>query len=260
MAQWPENPLATSPLGYSAICQATSPLRYSATLMDLLILFGVGFSTGLSGAMIPGPLTLYVVSEAFRQGQTAGLKVAAGHLLLEAGFAALIVLGLRDLLSTALFRAAVVWVGGIGLVVMGGLLLRQLPRLSLVSARPSDHVGASGQRAEGHPGEGERGRDRGAFRGGPIAGGAFFSLTSPGFLIWWATIGTSVLLEGSLAGVPGITMVASGHALADLLWCWFVAFSVERGRAYCSDRTYRTIIGLIALCLIVLGVGLLLKP
>ena len=203
--------------------------------MDLLILFGVGFSTGLSGAMLPGPLTLYVVSEAFRQGQAAGLKVAAGHLLLEAGFAALIVLGLRDLLSTAAFRTAVVWVGCLGLVIMGGVLLRQLPRLSLA------------QRAEV------------AFRGGPVAGGAFFSLTSPGFLVWWATIGTSVLLEGSLSGVPGVTMVASGHALADVLWCWFVAFSVARGRTYCSDRVYRTIMGLIALCLIALGVGLPLK-
>ena len=204
-------------------------------MINLLILFGVGFSTGLSGAMIPGPLTLYIVSEAFREGQAAGLKAATGHLLLEAGFAALIVLGLRDLLSTAAFRTAVVWVGGVGLVVMGALLLVQLPRLSLT------------QRAQI------------TFQGGPVAAGAFFSLTSPGFLVWWATIGTSVLLEGTLAGVPGIVMVASGHALADVSWCWFLAFSVERGRAYCSDRTYRAVIGFIALCLIVLGAGLPLK-
>jgi threonine/homoserine/homoserine lactone efflux protein len=77
--------------------------------------------------------------------------------------------------------------------------------------------------------------------------------------MWWATIGASVLLEGSLNGAPGIAMVASGHALADVSWCWFLAFSVERGRVYCSDRTYRAIMGLAALCLVVLGVGLPLK-
>jgi threonine/homoserine/homoserine lactone efflux protein len=153
----------------------------------------------------------------------------------------------------------VVWVGCIGLVVMGGLLLRQLPRLSLTPARPSDHAGAGRQRAQARPGEGVGGRAWVAFQGGPVAAGAFFSLTSPGFLVWWATIGASVLLEGTLAGVPGIAMVASGHALADVSWCWFLAFSVERGRAYCFDRTYRTIVGLIALCLIALGVGLPLK-
>lgn len=203
--------------------------------MELLILFGVGFSTGLSGAMIPGPLTFYIVSEAFREGQAAGLKAAAGHLLLEAGFAALIVLGLRDLFSTATVRVAIMWVGCAGLIVMGGLLLWQLPHLSLAQRA---HV---------------------AFHGGTIAGGAFFSLTSPGFLIWWATIGASVLLEGASAGAAGVTMVASGHALADVFWCWFLAVSVERGRVYCSDRSYRVVMGLIALCLIVLGIGLPLK-
>ena len=53
-------------------------------MTDLFIfLFGIGLSTGLSGAMIPGPLTLYIVSEAFKSGQAAGLKVALGHLLIE---------------------------------------------------------------------------------------------------------------------------------------------------------------------------------
>ena len=76
--------------------------------MELLVLFGLGLSTGLSGAMIPGPLFLYTVSEAFRQGQVVGIKVALGHLLLEACFVVLVVVGLRDFLSSAAFRTAVV--------------------------------------------------------------------------------------------------------------------------------------------------------
>ena len=204
--------------------------------MGLFLLFGAGFSTGLSGAMIPGPLTFFVVSEAFRQGQIAGIKAAAGHLLLESGFCLLILLGLRDSFSTGAVRTVILWTGCVSLVAMGLLLLRRLPRLSLAQRAPV------------------------AFRGGTVAGGAFFSLTSPGFLLWWATIGAPVLLEGSRSGAPGIALVASGHALADLLWCWFLAVSVEQGRAYCSDRSYRIIMGLMAVCLIMLGVGLPLKP
>ena len=94
------------------------------------------------------------------------------------------------------------------------------------------------------------------FRWGPVLGGAFFSMVSPGFLLWWATIGASVFLQGALLGTPGLAMVAIGHAIADLVWCWFVAFSVERGRAYCSDQAYRTIMAVIAWCLIGFGVGL----
>ncbi len=200
--------------------------------MELLLLFGVGLSTGLSGAMIPGPLFLYTVSEAFREGQLAGLKVALGHLLLEGAFATVAVVGLRHLLASEGFRATVEWVGGAGLALMGCLMLAKLKRFSL--AQRSDV----------------------AFRWGPVAGGAFFSLASPGFLLWWATIGTPVFLQGALLGAAGVAMVGLGHAAADLGWSWFVAFSVERGRPYCSDATYRLIMALIALSLIGLGVGL----
>ena len=87
----------------------------------------------------------------------------------------------------------------------------------------------------------------------------FFSVTSPGFLIWWATIGASVFLEAALHGPAGLAAVGLGHALADIIWCWFVAFSVEQGKRYVSDRTYRLIMSGIAVWLIVLGLGLPLK-
>lgn len=193
------------------------------------MLFALGLSTGLSGAMIPGPLMFYAISEAFRRGQRAGVLVALGHLALEAVFVAGVIFGLRDLLSLSSFRTAVAWVGGLGLIVMGGLMLSHVPRLSL--ARQQEL----------------------SFRGGPLLGGAFFSLASPGFLIWWATIGASVLLQGALREGPGIALVSLGHATADIGWLWFVAWSVERGRAYCTDRTYRFIMAGIALWLIILG-------
>lgn len=182
--------------------------------------------------MIPGPLFLYTVSEAFKGGQAAGIRITFGHLLVESLFVAVVVLGLRDVLATAHVRAAVAWVGGVGLVVMGALLLRKVRHLTL--SRQA-HV---------------------EFAWGSVAGGAFYSLISPGFLLWWATIGAPVFLQGALAGAAGIGAVAAGHAAADLGWHWFVAWSVERGRPYCKDATYRLIITLIGLALIALGIGL----
>ncbi len=190
----------------------------------------LGFTTGLSGAMIPGPLMFFTVSEAFRRGQVAGVLVALGHLLLEAIFVVGVVLGLRDLLSLPSFRTAVAWVGGIGLILMGGLILSSVPHLSLPR------------------------RQEVVFRGGPLLGGVFFSIASPGFLIWWATIGVSVLLQGALWQGPGIALVSAGHATPDIGWLWFVAWSVERGRAYCTDRIYRLIMAGMALWLVFLGV------
>src|SRR3989338_8536382 len=160
--------------------------------MESLGLVGLGLSTGLSGAMIPGPLFLYTVSAAFHEGQMAGVKIAVGHLLLEAMFATLVIMGLRDLLVSQAFRTSVVWVGSAGLVVMGGLILRHVRQLSL--ARKADV----------------------AFAWGPVLGGMVFSLVSPGFFIWWATIGASVFLQGAWRGGEGMAMVGLGHAVADL--------------------------------------------
>ncbi len=199
--------------------------------MEFLSLFGLGFGTSLAGAMIPGPLMLYTISEAFRHGHRVGVKIAVGHLLLEAGFVALLVIGLHDLLVSVAFRTAVAWVGGIGLILMGVVLLARVRRLSLAR------------------------RAQVSFRWGPLLGGVAFSLTSPGFLLWWATIGTSVVLQGALAGASGVAAVVTGHALADLLWCWFVAYSVDRGRCYCTDRAYRLIMAGVALGLMSLGVS-----
>ena len=91
---------------------------------------------------------------------------------------------------------------------------------------------------------------------GLVGGGAFFSLTSPGFLVWWATIGASVFLKGVWHGPSGLALVAIGHAIADIGWCWFIAFSVERGRSYYTDRIYRLTMMLIAACLMLLGIGM----
>ncbi|MBI4340879.1 MAG: LysE family transporter [Candidatus Omnitrophica bacterium] len=204
-------------------------------MVDLAILFGVGVGTGLSGAMIPGPLFLYVVSEAFRHGVMAGIRITVGHLLLEALLAALILVGLRTWLDLVAFRTAVAWVGGVSLAAMGWLLLRRLPHLSLSEQAHVD------------------------FGAGHLAGGVFFSVISPGFLLWWATIGAAVLLQGALRGAAGIAMVLAGHALADLLWHGVVAASVERGRTYCTDQFYRRLMAALAVALIVLGLGLVVR-
>jgi len=93
---------------------------------------------------------------------------------------------------------------------------------------------------------------------GSVVGGAFFSIISPGFLIWWTTIGFSVILKSLVFGIMGIVMVAVGHWLADLGWHWFVSYFVHRGKTYLKDTTYKGIIRLLSIGLIGMGVYFLL--
>ena len=63
--------------------------------MDFLLLFLIGVGTGLSGAMIPGPLFLFTVSESLKKDAFVGLRIALGHILIEVVFVVLIFLGVQ---------------------------------------------------------------------------------------------------------------------------------------------------------------------
>lgn len=197
--------------------------------MNLITLFIIGVGTGLSGAMIPGPLFLFTVSEALRKDAMVGLRIAVGHIIIEACFVALIFLGFRNLLTSPGFMRLVSGMGGVALMVMGVILLYGAARMSL-QVKEEIH-----------------------FDYGSVIGGAFFSIISPGFLIWWSTIGFAVILKSLLHGFLGLTMVALGHWLADISWHWFVSGFVHQRKHYMEDKVYQNIIRLLAVGLTATG-------
>ncbi len=198
--------------------------------MNLIILFLIGLGTGLSGAMIPGPLFLFTCSQSLKKDMAVGLRIALGHILIEIIFVALIFIGFKSFLSSEVFMHTVSVIGGVALIGMGIILLRGVSGMSLSV---------------------ERGID---FDYGSVIGGAFFSIISPGFLIWWTTIGFSVIMKSLLYGFMGLAMVALGHWVADLGWHWFVSFFVHKGKCYLKDRTYQNAIRLLAFGLMATGV------
>jgi len=197
--------------------------------MELLFLLIIGLGTGLSGTMIPGPLFLFTVSESLKKGPTVGLRIALGHVFIEAAFVALIFLGFKNLLSSQIFMRIVTTIGGVAMIAMGILLVRTAKDMHLTVDRQVN------------------------FGYGSIAGGAFFSIISPGFLIWWTTIGLSVILQSLLFGVAGFAAVALGHWLADFGWHWFVSDFVHKGKIYLKDRHYHNAIRFLAFGLIAMG-------
>jgi threonine/homoserine/homoserine lactone efflux protein len=110
--------------------------------------------------VIPGPLFLFTVSESLKRDAAVGLRIAIGHILIEAAFVALIFLGFKGLLTSAIFMRIVSGLGGIALIIMGVILLRGVANMSLVVRHKINS------------------------RYGAVVGGAFFSIASPGFLIW----------------------------------------------------------------------------
>ena len=163
-----------------------------------------------------------------------GLRIALGHIFIEIIFVVLIFIGFKGLLGSEIFMRVVSIMGGFALIGMGIILFRGAGRMSLSAEREIK------------------------FDYGSLMGGAFFSIISPGFLIWWTTIGFSVIIKSLLFGFAGLAMVALGHWLADIGWHWFVSFFVHRGKIYLRDRTYQSALRLLALGLITTGLYFLI--
>ncbi len=204
--------------------------------MDLILLLFTGFTIGISGAMIPGPLTLFTVSEVLKSNRYAGLKIIAGHMFLEFLIILAILSGLQKFLDSERFLRLVTVAGGAALALMGALLISYASRMKVMREK----TGVT-------------------FKKGLFIGGLFFSAISPGFLIWWATIGVSTVIRSLLFGITGVAVLTLGHWIADVGWYWSLSYAVDKGKRHLSDRTYQNIIRVFSFLLIILGVGFLIK-
>ena len=147
-----------------------------------------------------------------------------------------IVLGFQKFINSERFLFVVSIIGGIALIVMGAILILGSPKMNMVEK-------------EGNPG----------FNKGLFAGGFLFSGISPGFIVWWATIGLSTIVMALLYGVVGLVILMTGHWLADIAWHWSLSYAVDKGKRYLTDKSYRNIIRFFSLLLILLGLHLFLR-
>jgi len=207
-------------------------------LIQALTLCGTAFAVGLSGAMSPGPYLTVTISRTLRNGRLSAMLMLVGHALLEAllliGFA----FGLQHFLARPTVITALGILGGVVLLWMGGDLLLGAIQGSIT---------ADLEAAEDDS------------RLGPIAHGAFVSLSNPYWTLWWATIGVTLAAKGLAIGPVGVLAFFVGHQLADIAWYTFVIFAVAKGRNLLSPRVYRVIIGALASFLLVLGLKFLVE-
>lgn len=198
--------------------------------MDLVALFSTSFVVAFSGAAMPGPVLTATIAESTRRGPAAGPMIVAGHALLELVLVALVVIGLAPFLRDDRVFATIAIAGSFMLAVMTYQMARSIPSLTMTV-----HAGPSG----------------GA---GLMLMGALLSLSTPYWILWWATIGLGYILASMPLGFLGLGAFFTGHVLGDLVWYTAVSFAVGTGRRFLSDRGYRVLMGICAACMGALAV------
>ncbi|MBI5301236.1 MAG: LysE family transporter [Chloroflexi bacterium] len=203
--------------------------------MDLVILTGIWWLVGFSGAMMPGPVTTLVVTESARRGFRAGPLVTIGHVVLELVMVIALYFGLDQLLNQNSVAGTIGILGGVFLLWMGWSIARSAWR-GEVSFDATRRVRGAASSAH------------------PTLAGMFATIANPYWVLWWASVGAANLIAFRAFGVLGIIAFYIGHTLADWVWNCVVAFVVATGRRVMTDRIYRGILLVCGLFLIALSV------
>lgn len=179
-------------------------------LSEPLLFLGLVAFISLSGALMPGPVFATAVAKGY-QDKHAGAKIAAGHAVIEIPLVVAIFLGFETVLKDDAVFAAIGLVGGAFLLYMG---------LSMVRTRiEDDHVQGSRLR--------------------PFTAGVALTAANPYFLLWWATVGASLVGTAIGYGLIILPLLVMVHLACDLGWLEFVSFSVNRSRKFLTGRRYR---------------------
>ncbi len=196
------------------------------------VLFALtSFGVGLSGALVPGPMLTVTISDSVKKGFKAGPLIILGHFITELAIMLAILAGLGWIIGSQTAVFIIGTFGGLVLIFMGYNISKPDKILSDIEKE-----------------------EYGTQKYGSVMGGIITSLSNPFFYIWWATIGCTFMFKGlELAGIVGLLGFIIGHWSADLSWFSAISFFSSRGSKVMADRTYKVVMMICGVFLVLLG-------
>ncbi|MFQ5398864.1 MAG: LysE family transporter [Anaerolineae bacterium] len=167
----------------------------------------------LSGVMAPGPLTAVSVGKG-NESPHAGAFVAIGHGIVEFPLMIGVLYGIGRLFESDQLQAGIALAGGMFLLLMSVDMLRNLRRANAIGEQTASS---------------------------PLTAGALMSAGNPYFLVWWATVGATLILRSRAFGLVGFLAFALAHWLCDLSWNYFLSALAYKGGAFFGQRFHKAV-------------------
>jgi threonine/homoserine/homoserine lactone efflux protein len=228
----------------------------------LAAIFLTSFGVGFTGALMPGPLTTLAVRESMQRGFWAGPLLAGGHSLIELALVIGLALGLSRFLDEDPVKAGVGIAGGLFLLWMGVHIVSRPPEQPAAVGRPPLPNSPS---AAAYNSSWRR-RWLHSLTGGEAASNplpmmaavliptaVLVSVSNPGWVAWWASVGSAFISRSLEQGAAGVASFYIGHVLSDILWLTLLAFVLASGRRMISGGVYRVVLVFCGLFLLGLG-------
>ncbi len=177
-----------------------------------LFLASVAFIS-LSGVLMPGPLFAVTLEKASRR-QTAGALIALGHGVVEFPLMFLIFFLILEFEIPWYVQSAVGLVGGFLLIIMGVQAFRNRNK------NEAAHVSTKQE---------------------SLLAGIRTTAANPGFILWWLTVGTALIINAKNFGLLGFSVFAGLHWFCDFAWYTVVAVLIFKSHKFWTLRVHQGI-------------------
>ncbi len=177
-----------------------------------LFLASVAFIS-MSGVLLPGPLFAVTIEKASKQ-KTAGILIAFGHGVVE--------FPLMFLIFFILSEFNVPWYVQAGIGLVGGLLMVYMGVQTFRNRKRNDEKRVNSTQDS-------------------FLAGLKTTAFNPAFILWWLTVGTTLILNAKVFGFLGFSVFAGLHWSCDFLWYSLVALLIFKSHKFWTPRIHQSI-------------------
>lgn len=171
----------------------------------------------LTGVMMPGPLFAVTIEKAAKR-KNAGLLISVGHGIVEFPLMFLIYFGIEQIVASEILQTVQITVGllgGVLMMFMGVQMFRNRNKTTEKIESPKQES---------------------------LIAGIWTTAANAGFILWWLTIGTTLVITARSFGLLAFTVFAVVHWLCDFFWYTGAAFLIYKSQRFWTKRVNQAIL------------------
>lgn len=195
-------------------------------ISNFYVFLGSVMLISLSGVLMPGPLFAVTLKKAAKS-KLSGALIAVGHGIVEFPLMFLIYFLLSQFEIPDYVQIGVGVVGGLLMVFMGVQAFRNRNKEEAATV---------------------------SLKRDSVLSGVWTTAANAGFILWWLTIGTALVLNAKLFGFWGFSVFAGVHWLCDFCWYAVVGLLIFKSQRFWTRRVHLAVT-LFCVCVFV-GFGL----
>lgn len=186
------------------------------------------FFISVSGVLQPGIVTAMTIAKSYKSPWT-GPYVALGHAVTEIPLILLVYFGFAHFFENTVVQIVLSLAGGGMFIFLGIVIFRARTRII------------------------QEGKD---LPYSAFTAGVFTSLLNPFFWLWWATVGSMLVMKLQDFGVTGLILFIITHWSCDLIWLSTISFFIFYTQRLWGRRALKIQEGIFITCsLLLVGFG-----